>query len=279
MNSDSPSDASKECSTGQSTLTGSLEHPQNVTEPSLSNFRPAVVLGDVSLVQQILQSGLLNVNEKVFEGCTALHLACTLGNLEIVKMLVEQGKCDIECSSDSGKQPIHYAALNCHSNVLEYLYSQNCDRNVIDNTGNSVLHLLEPGWQGFDDCWSIVLANFPEQGNTPNNHGTTPLHTLVLHDRLDLVVQLVEHGPDVNLQDALGRTALHCLSTKILINPGNAQWIVGLQYLVDSTDPSILSKFGETAFEALQSAGMPVTPLIVHIVLVHTCTFSCMQVS
>ena len=271
VNSDSTTD--KECSTGESTLTKSFEDQQNAIELCLFDIHDAVRNGDVSLVQKIVQSGFHDVNKKDDDSCTALHLACQYGKLDTVKLLVEQGKCDIECSCKMGMRPIHYAAKYHQSDVLEYLYSQNCDKNVIDNDGNSVLHLLDPSESNFDDCWSIVMANNPEHVNRLDIDDTTPLHQLVEWNCLELVVPLIEQGADVNLQNYVGNTALHLFCRHIDKKPRNVQCIRGLQHLLDRTNQSIRNNSGHTAPEALQEAGMPVVPLIVYSVLVVACIF------
>lgn len=46
--------------------------------------------GDVETVSYMLQSGKVSVHDADYDGRTALHIACSLGKLEIAQMLLEQ---------------------------------------------------------------------------------------------------------------------------------------------------------------------------------------------
>ena len=60
-----------------------------------------------------------------------LHVACSQGNLEVVKLLVESGA-DVEHFDESGSTPLHCAAAGNHPDVVAYLIvDAGCDKNKV----------------------------------------------------------------------------------------------------------------------------------------------------
>ncbi|XP_004207792.1 notch-regulated ankyrin repeat-containing protein [Hydra vulgaris] len=80
----------------------------------------AIMIEDVEAVRSLLEAEVLNINGFGAHGITVLHHACTGGNLEIVKLLVEAGA-DIGLPTKDGKTPLSLAVSNGYFDVSEYL--------------------------------------------------------------------------------------------------------------------------------------------------------------
>ncbi len=87
-------------------------------------------------------------------GKTGLHLACSTGQLPVVKYLIEEGS-DYNLQDKNGWTSIHFAAYNGHIEVLTYLL-QNCpdiqgnnhsNINLYDLSTEHIIRLLESNMQ------------------------------------------------------------------------------------------------------------------------------------
>lgn len=79
--------------------------------------------------------------ETDFEIGSLLHVATSLGNLKIVKLLVELGKMPVKVEDRFKVQPIHIASTTNQLDTLKYLEENGADLNVEDAFGNNPL-----GW-------------------------------------------------------------------------------------------------------------------------------------
>lgn len=74
---------------------------------------------DVNRVRELIEAGC-DVNVRIEEGCTPLIAAVLVGNLEIVKLLVEFGA-DVNVIDGYFGSPLYYASYNGFQNIAEYL--------------------------------------------------------------------------------------------------------------------------------------------------------------
>ena len=104
------------------------------------------------------------------------------GNLDVVKFIIQQNKCNPNCTDRRGNTPLHIACENCHYNIADFLIHE----------GNCI--------------------NVCRQGDK-----ATPLHIACDLGDLDMVKLLVtctSQKCDVNVADANGDTPLHFAATK-----------------------------------------------------------------
>ncbi len=133
----------------------------------------AVMWGTVNNVEELLNSGTdASVS---YDGVSLLHLACSYGHLEKVKLLVSRGA-NVNAPDTRWSTPLHYA-VNAKDN---------------DNIKEITAYLISKG--------AIV--------NKQNKPGETPLHYAVANFRPEVVNLLLSEGADVNINNNLGSTPL-----------------------------------------------------------------------
>jgi ankyrin repeat protein len=143
-------------------------------------------------------------------GNTPIHVASSEGKLEVVKVFVNsKGKFVVNIKNSlSGKSPIHYASCNGHPEVAAFLLANGADPIVVDNFGNTPLHVAS--LRG--DIETIKLLLKPEYNvdvNKKNNGGDTPLYWASDNGHPEVVALLLANGADPRVVDNDGNTPLH----------------------------------------------------------------------
>lgn len=116
----------------------------------------AVEKGDVPVVEKFIKSGALNVNEPTF-GWTWLQVAATKNQLEVAKVLVENGA-DLNYQHPVTKATaVAQAALSGSVKVVEYLLSKGADPNIKLRGNVSLLRVVRD--EGMTDMAALLEKN------------------------------------------------------------------------------------------------------------------------
>lgn len=102
-----------------------------------------------------------------------LHCAAQHGHTEVAKILLKEGRTDVNAQDKKGRTPLHYAARHGHTQVVEVLLEKGADVNL----------------QGKD--------------------GKTPLHYTAENGYTQIAEALLKGGAGVDVQDKDGRTPLY----------------------------------------------------------------------
>ncbi|XP_055000724.1 ankyrin repeat, SAM and basic leucine zipper domain-containing protein 1 isoform X2 [Sorex araneus] len=153
------------------------------TEDKNETFKKALTTGDISLVQELLDSGI-SVESSFRYGWTPLMYAASVSNVEMVRVLLDRGA---NASFSKDKQTILITACSARGSeeqilkCVELLLSRNADPNVA--------------------CRRFM----------------TPIMYAARDGHPQVVALLVAHGAEVNIQDENGYTIFSFLS--LTLNP------------------------------------------------------------
>lgn len=129
----------------------------------------------LSFIKQILALDFININHQENRGRTALMLASSKGEAEVVKMLINFG----------------------------------ADINMLDNNGSVALSYAIASITTFASLNTLkVIIDAKADLNIPNGSGVTPLMIAILKSRVSMVKMLIDAGANINLQTKNGDTAL-----------------------------------------------------------------------
>ena len=109
------------------------------------------------------------------EGNSYLHAACISGNKDVLNILINDLKCDVNCQTPTGKTRIFIACEgNKHEAVTFLLENEDCNPNIKNKAGESILHLVIRNKQ--NGLLSLLLVSSKVDVNMRNDTtGDTPL--------------------------------------------------------------------------------------------------------
>ena len=182
------------------------------------------------------------------KGNTALHLACTRGNVEAATFLTQKSQCDQSIRNSKGELALHVACKlaartdeeRSRQNTLVKIVSSDCNPNIQDNDGDTPLHLairneareivkylvlvkkcdttisnksgmlpLHIACHSCADFKTIELVG-SKCPDAINKNGDTPLHIACQGSKLEVASFLIEKlHCNPNIKDAKERTPLH----------------------------------------------------------------------
>ncbi|XP_067662108.1 ankyrin repeat domain-containing protein 17-like [Haliotis asinina] len=136
-----------------------------------------------------------------------LYAACCTGDLDMVKSILRLNQADINFRGRRSRTPLMEAARRGHRDVVELLVEQGADVSLVDDVGDSFLHLACQGGD-YGTVKRIVSLNLLDI-NCRGGRSRTPLMEAARRGHMDVVELLVTEGADVSLVDDGGNNILH----------------------------------------------------------------------
>jgi ankyrin repeat protein len=198
------------------------------------------------LVKSISEISVLNS-----VGETPLSIAAEKGYYNIVECLLNQDlNWALEQKGDKRrKNPLHYAAMNGHFEIVKILLLHGFDANSTDSSGNSVAHYAA-AFGKLEILKLLELAN--ADFNVMNDWATTPLSISIVKEHLKISEYLLQN-PDINVNfvDDNNETMLHHLLYK-----KEGDYLKQVDYLVNQkkANVDIVSVDGVTLLHILASS-------------------------
>ncbi|GAM22814.1 hypothetical protein SAMD00019534_059890, partial [Acytostelium subglobosum LB1] len=168
----------------------------------------AVEKMDMALIKYLLDKKA-DVNVKDKQGWSPLHFAAYAGNLDVCRLLVEQGNAAVMTISKDGTLPLHYLARHTFSEaevgkftqLLSLLLSRGTPINARTIRGETAMH--RAGYFGSTQVVQFLLDNKADL-NVQNERGETALYFAIIGHNTNIATLMVEHGADCNIGGATG---------------------------------------------------------------------------
>ena len=207
----------------------------------------AVQENNVTVVQQILATGI-DPNMPTFTGGpTPLLTACESNSLEAVRLLVTNQPFPADPNVSSyGKCPLHVAVKEGYIKIVKVLVSEGIIKPDLDveQVHNMQTPLLAAIYQNNFAMVSLLLKAGADANRTIRNataqHEYSPLLEAIYTGRLDICERLVYHGSDVN--KVFGQEGFHYSALTQAVQSGNLPII---QYLVENCNADIFVGHGK----------------------------------
>ncbi|XP_039732791.1 E3 ubiquitin-protein ligase MIB2 isoform X4 [Pteropus medius] len=171
-----------------------------------------VALGNVARALDLVRRHPQQVDTKN-QGRTALQVAAYLGQVELVRLLL-QARADVDLPDDEANRALHYAALGNQPEAARVLLGAGCRADALNGAQSTALHVAVQ--RGFLEVVR-VLCECGCDVNLPDAHANTPLHCAISAGAgaSDIVEVLTAvPGIDVTATNGQGFTLLHHASLK-----------------------------------------------------------------
>jgi ankyrin repeat protein len=188
---------------------------QNEMEAALSALHYAALLGDVEIVQALLnRGGNPNIETKdkkvpAQDKITPLHLAVQSGNATIVQSLLDKGaKVNAKDGVDRTALEIAFSQNPLPAKIIQLLVSKlsKDEINEKDIYGNPFLYRALAARN--KEIANIFLGRPDIDVNISNRSHTTPLHLALESGYVDIVQSLLDKGAKVNEKNIVAKTPL-----------------------------------------------------------------------
>jgi len=173
-----------------------------------------------SIVQLLLAQDGATVQG--YFGRTPLSCAAARGQLKVVKLFAPRFDKILNTRDDKQSTPVLNALMNRHLEVTHYFLDIHADHSVVDEHGNSLLHIAA----GIGDLLMVRrLLSLGCRGDAPDRYGGTPLHRAVESDSLEVVDEMTAAGYKAfDVSDSIGNTCSY-----IAAQQGNLEMLQKLE--------------------------------------------------
>jgi ankyrin repeat protein len=179
-----------------------VERNCDINTQGNAGMRPldvAVLKGNLELTRLLLERNALSGNP-------GMHIvaAARFGFLDLLQHFVDIGH-DINVKVEDGESPLHVACKSGHVTTVQYLSEHGALLDSQDNSGNTALHVAVS-----NDHLEVTRVLVEKGANLAivNASGTTALHIAAVYGHENTVHLLVKAGAALDCGDSLGRTAL-----------------------------------------------------------------------
>ena len=156
--------------------------------------------GHVEIARLLVNAGGdLNVRD-AYNNNTPLHLAAHEGHAEVVRFLISAGA-NVNCVSDSGDTPLHYAAIKKRgaAGVVRLLIDAGCKVDVKGEAGSQPLHVAAEN--GADETIRCLLAFGADVNSVGGSLGTPINAALECSGERSTLAVLLEAGAAVDMEE------------------------------------------------------------------------------
>lgn len=169
----------------------------------------AVKCGDEAIIAMLL-AAKADVNKRSIDGATPLIAATKLGHEGVVRLLIENGKCEYDMRDANGCTALFYAASGGYEGIVgRLLETGKVDVNIGDfHCRLPLSYAAEKGYEG-------IVRLLLETGKAKSYYGGTvavggtPLACAVKGGYVGIVKMLMDTGePNMHIPDQEGHTAL-----------------------------------------------------------------------
>ncbi|KAL0344582.1 UNVERIFIED_CONTAM: Ankyrin repeat-containing protein [Sesamum radiatum] len=187
--------------------------------------------------------------ENTKNGYDAFHIAAKLGNLGVLRILLEAMPQLLATVDQANTTPLHTAAAQGHVEVVDFLLERNSSlATIARNNGKTALH--SSARNGHSEVVKALLSKEPGIATWSDKKGQTALHMAVKGNSTKVVDELIASDAALlTIVDGKGNTALHIATRK-----GRPQIVQSLLKHKGIIKEAI-NKSGETAFDTAEKTG------------------------
>lgn len=174
---------------------GAHEIPCKDYQESPMSLNEAALMGDLGLVKSLLNEGANVNNRDGYYLKTPLQLATMSGHKDVVEVLITHGA----NVNTSGTTPLHYASERNNIEIPRLLIAKHSDVNTKNAVGDTPLHLAVRN--NDSNIVELLIANGADV-NARNNEGKRPVDDALLRNCKEVAELLITKGANVTIHVA-----------------------------------------------------------------------------
>jgi len=160
--------------------------------------------GNIQEVRKNMLRGV-SVNSSNRDGRTPLHMACSHGHEEMVRVLVDEMGADINPEDKHGNTPINDAVRHKHDKCAEILRSRGVKLRY--PAEEMAVQLCQAAFNDDMDMIQRYVRNGADL-SAGDYDGRTCMHLAASEGRMEIVKYLLDMGTDPNVTDRMGSTPM-----------------------------------------------------------------------
>lgn len=181
--------------------------PNTQQRENWSILHKAVFIGDLEVVKILIDYGA-DLSVANLAGDTPLCLALDRGHVEVGKVLIEKGTA-VSAAPTIGWTPLHMASNKGYVDIVEMLLEKDADVSSTTKDNWTPLHMASS--KGHFDIVKVLLEKGADI-SAANEHGWTPLCLASYNGHVDMVKLLLKNAANVSAANKYGSTPLHVAS-------------------------------------------------------------------
>eukprot|EP00096_Caligus_rogercresseyi_P001274 TRINITY_DN1203_c0_g1_i1.p1 TRINITY_DN1203_c0_g1~~TRINITY_DN1203_c0_g1_i1.p1 ORF type:complete len:701 (+),score=220.98 TRINITY_DN1203_c0_g1_i1:573-2675(+) len=150
------------------------------------------------------QAGSVTFDGETIEGAPPLWCAAAAGHEQIVKLLVQEGKANVNSTTKTNSTPLRAACFDGHYEIVKYLVEHGANIEVANRHGHTCLMIA--CYKGHLRISKYLIA-IGADVNRKSVKGNTALHDCAESGSLEIMKLLLDHGAIMDV-DAYGMTPL-----------------------------------------------------------------------
>jgi hypothetical protein len=216
---------------------GAHEIPCKDYQESPMSLNEAALMGDLGLVKSLLNEGANVNNRDGYYLKTPLQLATMSGHKDVVEVLITHGA----NVNTSGTTPLHYASERNNIEIARLLIAKHSDVNAKNAVGDTPLHLAVRN--NDRNIVELLIANDADV-NARNNEGKRPVDDALLRNCKEVAELLITKGANVTIDVEVAMMRGYRSIVKLLVAKGVKVSIHIAAYLGDVDQVSCFIESG-----------------------------------
>jgi ankyrin repeat protein len=151
-----------------------LDRGADIETPSVGGWSPllsAAESGHSDIVKLLLDRGAIR-DKRTEDEFTALYASCQKGHINTVRLLLDRGgRAELNVGNKHAWMPVHVAAFNGHTEIVQLLIESGCDIHGASNIGQTPLHLSSK--KGHVGVMQLLNDNGAELNSRSKSNGTS----------------------------------------------------------------------------------------------------------
>jgi len=179
-------------------------------EQLMDPFMICTINQSVDLCNLLIEKNIV-LTKKDIHSREPLHLACQMGNYELVSLLINSPNVNLNVVDDNNRNCLFYAIDNGDEKIVNLLIENNVHIKIRDLIGDTPLHLAV---QHRTNAYQLTTSLLKTQDgkdliNEPAADGMKPILLAANSKQAEVIYLLIKNGVDLKAVDIEHHTALH----------------------------------------------------------------------